>query len=51
MTDVARVAEMRVTPAQLEPILALYDQGLYLQAYHRALGIGPLWAWRGTSIR
>lgn len=42
---------MQIPTHQVEPILALYEQGRYLQAYARAHPLGPLDEWRGTSAR
>jgi tetratricopeptide (TPR) repeat protein len=39
------------TEAQLEPIQALYDQGLFQQAFQAASSVGPLQSWRGAHGR
>jgi tetratricopeptide (TPR) repeat protein len=45
-------AQAVVVPADdLERITKIYDQGLYLQAYHAAEAIGPLSQWTGTTQR
>ncbi|HYJ07135.1 MAG TPA: C39 family peptidase, partial [Chthoniobacterales bacterium] len=40
---------IEVTPAQLNSVTALYDRGLYLQAYAAAQKIGPVERWTGTA--
>lgn len=40
---------IEVPPADLGPVLELYDRGLYLQAYEVARGIGPVAQWTGTA--
>src|SRR5262245_28189818 len=48
MTDTAPV----LVPAEtLSAVRALYDQGLYLQAYHVAEQAGPLRRWSGAAAR
>ncbi len=42
-------ARVAVTREQEEEVLALYDQGLYRQAWDRALAVGPLHTWRGDA--
>ena len=39
------------TEAQLAPVQALYDQGLFQQAYQVAGSLGPLHQWTGTRGR
>jgi tetratricopeptide (TPR) repeat protein len=40
-----------LTAEQRQTVLALYDQGLYLQAYALGTSFGPLRQWRGTDAR
>ena len=40
-----------VTPEDLVPIRALYEDGLCLRAYELARALGPLTQWRGTDAR
>jgi tetratricopeptide (TPR) repeat protein len=40
-----------IGPEEIDRVLALYDDGLYLSAYERALRSGPLESWGGTSAR
>ncbi len=40
-----------ITPEQQQTVFALYDQGLYLQAYELGTSIAPLHRWRGTTAR
>src|SRR5437870_4682796 len=51
MNELAPSGQVNVTPDQLQRILALYEQGLYVQAYQVATQIGPLDQWRGTDAR
>ena len=51
MSDLAQSAEVYVTTEQRARIFALYDAGLYMQAYRHAEDIGPLRNWRGTEAR
>ena len=51
MNEVAPVADLIVPPEQLQRILTLYDDGLYLQAFRAANEIGPLEKWRGADAR
>jgi tetratricopeptide (TPR) repeat protein len=51
MSDLALPMEVRVPTERLKSIAALYDQGLYLQAYRQAEPIGPLAHWHGTEAR
>src|SRR5687768_8237995 len=39
------------TDVLLAPVQALYDQGLFQQAFRAAESLGPLRSWRGTSGR
>jgi tetratricopeptide (TPR) repeat protein len=49
--DSPRLPDILVSPEQLPAVQALYDQGLYLQAYRATEGIGPLARWSGTAAR
>ena len=40
-----------ISPEQRQAVFALYDQGLYLQAYELARSFAPLHEWRGTDAR
>jgi tetratricopeptide (TPR) repeat protein len=40
-----------ITPEQRQAVFALYDQGLYLQAYQLGQSYAPLKDWRGTEAR
>src|SRR6185503_7271536 len=51
MSDLAQTTEVFVTPEQRAGIFALYDRGLYLQAYQMGEAIGSLRNWRGTEAR
>ncbi len=51
MNEVAPMTESMVPPEQLQRILTLYDDGLYLQAFRVANEFGPLDKWRGTDAR
>jgi cellulose synthase operon protein C len=42
---------MEITPDELSRVLALYNQGQYLQAYALAESIAPLNTWLGTAPR
>src|SRR5262245_6219096 len=49
--DSPSLAGVSVSPGQLAPVQALYDQGLYLQAYRAAEAIAPLARWSGAAAR
>lgn len=51
MSDLAQPNEIFVTSHQLDGVLKLYEQGLFLQAFNVAETIGPLVAWRGSAAR
>lgn len=51
MNNLAAVADILVPEDERQRIFELYDDGLYLQAYQRARGVGPLERWRGTEAR
>lgn len=51
MSDIAPRPQVVVTPEQRAGVFALYDRGLYLQAYRAAEAIGPIQHWRGTESR
>ena len=51
MSDLALPMEVRVPADRLKSIFAIYDQGLYLQAFRQAEQFGPLAQWRGTEAR
>lgn len=42
---------MFISTTELAPIKELYNRGLYLQAFDRALQLGPLAQWEGTDAR
>lgn len=44
-------AAVDISAADLERIFRVYDQGLYLQAYHLSQAIAPLQNWRGAPAR
>jgi len=51
MTTTALKARTTLTPEQVAGVFALYDRGLYLQAYELGRSFAPLHLWRGTSAR
>ena len=51
MNQLAPTGQLTVSPDLLQPILTLYDAGLYVQAYRLTETIGPLDQWRGTDAR
>jgi tetratricopeptide (TPR) repeat protein len=42
---------MFVSPSAFAPVIELYDQSMYVRAYHAAEQIAPLAAWEGTTAR
>ncbi len=42
---------MQISQEQIEPVLKLYNAGLYLQAYQESLKISPLQQWRSAAGR
>ncbi len=42
---------MKLSAQDIQPILELYDQGLYLQAHAAALKFAPLREWQGTDAQ
>ncbi len=42
---------MLISASQFQPILDLYDRGLYLQAYRAAQTLAPLAEWEGTDAK
>ena len=42
---------MHISAEQLQPILELYERGLYLQAYRAATQLAPLAEWEGTDAK
>lgn len=51
MSELAPMADLNISPDRLQRIFTLYDDGLYLQAYHLAQELGPLEKWRGADAR
>ena len=51
MVEVHAPVSFAIPDSQLGDVRALYEQGLYLQAYHKATQIAPLSKWRGPSAR
>jgi cellulose synthase operon protein C len=51
MSAIATEPRTLLTPEQVRAIFALYDQGLYLQAYELGTAAAPLHLWRGTEAR
>src|SRR5689334_22264017 len=44
-------ADADIAAADLDRIFRVYDQGLYLQAFHLAEELAPLRTWRGAAAR
>lgn len=42
---------MFVSPQNFRHVEELYDQSLYVRAYHAAQALAPLEAWEGTTAR
>jgi len=42
---------MLISPSLFAPVIELYDQSMYVRAYHAAQQIAPLEEWEGTSAR
>ncbi len=42
---------MFISPSLFAPVIELYDQSMYVRAYHAAEHIAPLATWEGTAAR
>lgn len=42
---------MKLSATDIQPVLELYDRGLYLQAHAAALAFAPLKEWQGTDAK
>jgi cellulose synthase operon protein C len=51
MNELAPLSNVLVPTDQVERVLKLYENGLYLQAFHLAETMGPLKNWHGAEAR
>lgn len=51
MNELAPLGQRIISTDQIQRITALYEDGLYSQAYRQAVELGPLQLWRGTDAR